>query len=92
MVTFYAYPPSHWPHIRTTNPLESPFAALRVRTDAAKRHKRVDRATALIWKLLMVSESRFRRLRNKELLPPVYQRRFPVHTVEEHRVLEEVAV
>ncbi len=92
MVTFYAYPPTHWPHIRTTNPLESPFAALRLRTDAAKRYKRVDRATALIWKLLMVSESRFRRLRDRELLPLVYQRRFPVHTVEEHQVLEEVAV
>jgi transposase-like protein len=92
MVTFYTYPQAHWPHIRTTNPLESPFAALRLRTDAAKRYKRVERATALIWKLMMVAESRFRRLRGRELLPLVYQRRFPVQTVEEQQVLEEVAV
>lgn len=52
---------------RTTNLLESPFAALRIRTDAAKRYKRLDRATALIWKLLMVAEKRFRRLRGREL-------------------------
>ena len=40
---------------RTTNPVESPFAALRLRTDAAKPYKRVDRATAVIWKMLMLA-------------------------------------
>ena len=42
--------------------VESPFAALRLRTTAAKRFKRVESATALIWKLLLVAEKRFRRL------------------------------
>ena len=41
MVTFYDFPKEHWGHLRTTNPVESPFAALRLRTDAAKRYKRV---------------------------------------------------
>ena len=40
MVTFYDFPKEHWGHLRTTNPVESPFAALRLRTDAAKRYKR----------------------------------------------------
>ena len=31
MVTFYAFPKEHWRHVRTTNPVESPFAALRLR-------------------------------------------------------------
>ena len=53
MVTFYDFPKEHWGHLRTTNPVESPFAALRLRTDAAKRYKRVDRAIAVIWKMLM---------------------------------------
>ena len=44
MVTFYDYPREHWRHLRTTNPVESPFAALRLRPDAARRYKRVDRA------------------------------------------------
>lgn len=50
MVTFYQFPQEHWRHLRTTNPVESPFAALRLRTDAAKRYQKVDNATAVIWK------------------------------------------
>ena len=34
MVTFYDFPAEHWRHIHTTNPVESPFAALRLKTDA----------------------------------------------------------
>jgi len=72
MVTFYRYPKEHWVHLRTTNVVESPFAALRLRTDAAKRFKRVERATAVIWKMLMVAQKRFRRLNAPELLAKVY--------------------
>ena len=73
MVTFYAFPKEHWRHVRTTNPVESPFAALRLRTDAAKRYKRVDRVIAVIWKMLMVAEGRFRRLKAPALMKVVYQ-------------------
>ena len=72
MVTFYDYPREHWRHLRTTNPVESPFAALRLRTDAARRYKRVDRAIAVIWKMLMVAEKRFRRLQAPELMADVH--------------------
>ncbi len=72
MVTLCRYPREHWRHIRTTNVVESPFAALRLRTDAAKRFKRVDRATAVIWKMLMVAQQRFRRPGAPELLAKVY--------------------
>lgn len=73
MITFYRFPKEHWPHLRTTNIVESPFAAIRLRTDAAKRYKRVSNATAMIWKLLRVAEKSFRRLKGQELLPEVYQ-------------------
>ena len=53
---FYHFPKEHWKHLRTTNPVESPFAGLRLRTDAAKRYKKVDNATAVIWKLLLLGE------------------------------------
>ena len=72
MVTFYDYPREHWRHLRTTNPVESPFAALRLRTDAARRYKRVDRAIAVVWKMLMVAGKRFRRLQAPELMADVY--------------------
>lgn len=71
MVTFYAYPKEHWTHLRTTNIVESPFAAVRLRTSAAKRYKRVDNATALIWKLLCVAEKTFRKLNAPHLLAAV---------------------
>ena len=54
--------------------VESPFAALRLRTDAAKRFKKVERATAVIWKILMVAQKRFRRLNAPKLLAKVYAR------------------
>jgi len=69
LVTFYQFPREHWPHLRTTNPVESPFATVRLRTTAAKRFKKVENATALIWKILQVAESTFRKLKGAEMLP-----------------------
>ena len=56
MVAFYQFPKAHWKHLRTTNPVESPFAAVRLRTAAAKRYGQVLNATAVIWKTLLIAE------------------------------------
>ena len=72
LMAFYSFPKEHWRHLRTSNPIESPFAALRLRTDAAKRFKRVPNATAMIWKMLLLAEKSFRRLNAPELLREVY--------------------
>ena len=72
MVTFYDFPEAHWQHLRTTNVVESPFASVRLRTDAAKRYRKVANATALIWRVLMVAEKRFRRLNAPHLMADVY--------------------
>jgi putative transposase len=45
---------------------------VRLRTTAAKRFRKVENATALIWKILQVAESTCRRLKGTELLPAVY--------------------
>ena len=71
-VSFYQFPEEHWKHLRTTNPIESPFATLRLRTDAAKRYKKVENATAVIFKMLMLAERRFRRLNAPERLKQVF--------------------
>ncbi len=73
MVTFYNYPKQQWQHLRTTNPVESPFSALRLRTDASRRFKKVANARAVIWKMLLVAEIRFRRLKAPHLMKDVYQ-------------------
>jgi len=71
MVTFYAFPKEHWIHLRTTNIVESPFSAVRLRTDASRRYKRVEGAQAIIWKMLRVAEQAWRKLNAPELLPLV---------------------
>jgi putative transposase len=75
MVAFYDFPEEHWKHLRTTNVVESPFASVRLRTSAAKRFKKVESATALIWKLLTVAEKRFRKLDASHLLRDVFDGR-----------------
>lgn len=72
MVTFYSFPKEHWVHLRTTNIVESPFSSVRLRTDAAKRFKKVPNATAMIWKLLQVAQKSFRTLKGFWLLSEVY--------------------
>ena len=73
MLTYYQSPKEHWRHLRTTNVVESPFAAVRLRTSAAKRFKTVERATAIIWRLRCVAEKRFRKLNAPEQCRDVYR-------------------
>ena len=47
--------------------------AARLRTDAAKRFRLVKNATAVIWKMLLVAEQTFRRVKHPELMPVVYR-------------------
>ena len=92
LVTFYQFPKDHWQHLRTTNVVESPFAAVRLRTTAGKRYKRVESATALIWKVLQVAEQTFRRLNAPELLPAVYAGTIYVDGLKHNRIVpQEVA-
>jgi len=89
-VTFYRYPKEHWIHIRTTNVVESPFSAIRLRTDGAKRFKKVANVTAMIWKLLMMAEKRFRKLNAYELLKDVYAgRRFFDGVIQDESTISE---
>ena len=72
MTTFFDFPKEHWVHLRTTNIVESPFSAIRLRTDADRRHKRVENGTGLIWKLLMVADKRWRSFKGFPLQKDVY--------------------
>ena len=91
MVTFYNYPKQQWQHLRTTNPVESPFSALRLRTDAARRFKKVANARAVIWKMLLVAEKRFRRLKAPLLMKDVYQGAQYANGVPLNQVTQEKA-
>ena len=51
-VSFYDFPADHWIHLKTTNPIESVFAGVRIRTDAAKRMRHRENALYLVYKIV----------------------------------------
>jgi transposase-like protein len=73
LVTFFDYPREHWIHLRTTNIVESPFAAVRLRTDAARRFKKTENAEAMIWKLLLVAQKTWRAINAPRLMRDIYE-------------------
>jgi transposase-like protein len=61
-LTFYQFPEAHWSHLRTTNVVESPFAAVRLRTNAAKRFKKTKSGVYLVHQVLLRLEQNWRHL------------------------------
>jgi putative transposase len=51
-VTFYRFPKEHWIHLRTSNPIESLFSGVRLRTDATKRMRTREAALYLVFKIV----------------------------------------
>jgi putative transposase len=68
LLTFYDFPAEHWIHLRTTNPIESTFATVRLRT--AKTRGCVSRSSILsmVFKLTRSAEQRWLLLRGSELI------------------------
>ena len=66
MVTFYRYPKEHWPHLRTTNPIESTFATIRLRHRRTKGSGSRRTSLAMMFKLGIHAEKRWRRLNGHE--------------------------
>src|SRR5690606_3966876 len=71
LLTFYDFPAEHWVHLRTTNPIDSTFATVRLRTDKTKGcGSRVPTLT-MVFKLAQAAEQRARRLNGHELIGDV---------------------
>ena len=51
-ITFYDFPAEHWLHLRTSNPIESVFAGVRLRTNVAKRARVRENALYLVFKIV----------------------------------------
>jgi len=71
LLTFHAFPIEHARHLRTTNPIESPFASVKLRTNAARRFRTPHSALHLLFKLLERSEKGWQRLSFPEKLKEV---------------------
>ena len=62
LLTFYDFPVEHWKHIRSTNPIESTFATVRLRTTKTKGCLLRKTALAMVFKLLLSARRKWRRL------------------------------
>ena len=71
MLAFYDFPAEHWAHVRTTNPIESMFATVRLRTNKTKSCGSRKTTLAMAFKLMKTAESNWRRLRGFKLLADV---------------------
>jgi len=58
LLTFYDYPAAHWVHLRTTNPIESTFATVRLRTRVTKGAGSRRRGLMMAYKLLDAAQAR----------------------------------
>jgi transposase-like protein len=60
LLAFYDYPAGHWVHVRTTNPIESTFATVRLRTKVTKGHGSKAAGLAMAFKLIESAQRRRR--------------------------------
>ena len=73
MLTFYDFPAEHWKHVRSTNPIESTFATVRIRTTKTKGCLSRNTALAMVFKLLLSARRKWRRLDGSNHLAEVIQ-------------------
>jgi transposase-like protein len=74
LLTFYDFPAEHWVHIRTTNPIESTFATVRLRSAKTKGCGSRIACLTMVFKLTQSAERSWRSLNGSNLLPDVIQR------------------
>ena len=60
LLAFYDYPAEHWIHLRTTNPIESTFATVRLRTRVTKGPGSRAAGVAMAFKLIEAAQQRWR--------------------------------
>ena len=71
LTAFYSFPAEHWRHLRTTNPIESSFATVKLRTKVTKGAGSKKAALAMAYKLLDAAQQRWRRINGHELVNDV---------------------
>ncbi len=71
LLTFYDFPAEHWMHLRTTNPIESTFATVRLRTNKTKGCGSRSACLTMVFKLVQSAEKHWRALNGSTLLNDV---------------------
>jgi transposase-like protein len=86
LLTFYDFPAEHWRHIRTTNPIESTFATVRLRTNKVRGCFSAITAITMAFKLCQCAQKRWIRLHRPERLADVIKGVKFVNGMEEKRI------
>ena len=73
MLAFYDFPAAHWQHIRTSNPIESVFATVRLRTAKVKNCGNRKTTLSMAYKLMITAQRKWQRLRGYKLLADVVE-------------------
>ena len=73
LLTFYDFPAEHWVHLRTTNPIESTFATVRLRHRRTKGSGSRVACLTMVFKLMQAASKKWRLLNGSQLLPDVFQ-------------------
>ena len=68
LLAFYDFPAEHWVHIRTTNPIESTFSTVRLRSKRARNCGSRETTLAMVYKLLETAQKRWKRIKGFDLL------------------------
>jgi putative transposase len=68
LLTFFDFPAEHWIHLRTTNPIESTFSTVKVRTKRTKGAGSRKAGLAMAFKLLLGAERRWRKINAPHLV------------------------
>ena len=84
LLTFYDFPAEHWDHIRTTNPIESAFATVRLRQRVTKGAGSRSKALLMAYKLLDMASLRWRRVKAPGLVARLMQGGKFVDGIEEN--------
>ena len=71
LLEFYDFPAEHWSHLRTTNPIESTFATVRLRTTRTKGSGTRKACLTMVFKLMQSASKRWRTLNGAKLLQEV---------------------
>jgi transposase-like protein len=71
LTTHFHFPAEHWKHLRTTNPIESTFATVKLRQRVTKGAGSRKAGLAMAYRLLLLAEANWRRLNGHQLLPLV---------------------
>ena len=71
LLTFYTFPAEHWMHIRTTNPIESTFATVRLRTKKTKGAGSRLACLTMVFKLALAAQKQWRTLNGAQLIVEV---------------------